>query len=33
MQPAEYENAPTWMAGTDRPVPDSEIIRIAVTRR
>jgi len=33
MPPAEYEKAPTWTAGTDRPVPDSEIIRIAVTRR
>jgi hypothetical protein len=33
MQPAEYEKAPTWMAGTDQPVPASEIIRIAVTRR
>jgi hypothetical protein len=33
MQPAEYESAPTWMAGTDRAVPDGEIIRIAVTRR
>jgi len=33
MQPAEYEKAATWTAGTDRPVADSEIIRIAVTRR
>jgi hypothetical protein len=33
MQPPEYEKAPTWMAGTDQPVPASEIIRIAVTRR
>jgi len=33
MPPAEYEKAPTWTAGTDRPVPDSEFIRIAVTRR
>jgi hypothetical protein len=33
MQPAEYEKAPTWMAGADRPVPESEIIRIAITRR
>ena len=33
MPPVEYEKAPTWTAGTDRPVPDSEIIRIAVTRR
>jgi hypothetical protein len=29
----EYEKAPTWMAGTDRPLPESEIIRIALTRR
>lgn len=33
MQPAEYEKAPTWTAGTGSPVPESEIIRIAVTRR
>ena len=33
MPPAEYEKAPTWMAGTDRPLPESEIIRIALTRR
>ena len=33
MQPAEYEKAPTWTAGTDARVPDDEIIRIAVTRR
>jgi hypothetical protein len=29
----EYDKAPTWMAGTDRPLPVSEIIRIALTRR
>ena len=29
----EYEKAPTWMAGTDRPLPESEIIRIALARR
>lgn len=33
MPPAEYEKAPTWMAGADRPLPESEIIRIALTRR
>src|SRR5260370_29272894 len=33
MPPAEYENAPTWTAGTDRPRPDSEILRIPVTPR
>ena len=33
MPPGEYEKAPTWMAGTDRPLPESEIIRIALTRR
>jgi PRC-barrel domain len=25
MPPAEYEKAPTWMAGTDRPLPESEL--------
>jgi hypothetical protein len=33
MPPAEYKKAPTWVAGTDRPLPESEIIRIALTRR
>jgi hypothetical protein len=33
MPPAEYQKAPTWMAGADRPIPGDEIIRIAVTRR
>jgi PRC-barrel domain len=33
MQPPEYASAPTWTAGKDSPVPDGEIIRIAVTRR
>jgi len=33
MPPAEYEKAPTWIAGTDCPFPKSEIIRIALTRR
>jgi hypothetical protein len=33
MPPKEYEAAPTWTEGKDAPIPDSEIIRIAVTRR
>ena len=33
MQPAEYEKAPTWMAGADRPLAEGDIIRIALTRR
>jgi hypothetical protein len=33
MPPSEYEAAPTWTEGKDVPIPDSEIIRIAVTRR
>ena len=33
MPPADYEKAPTWTVGTDQPIPESEIIRIAVTRR
>jgi PRC-barrel domain len=33
MPPAEYEQAPTWMADPDRPLAESEIIRIALTRR
>jgi hypothetical protein len=33
MQPAEYAKAPTWTAGTDLPIPQNDIIRIAVTRR
>ncbi len=33
MPPAEYEAAPTWTEGTDVPIPYSEIIHIAVTRR
>jgi hypothetical protein len=33
MQPAEYAKAPTWMAGADRPLAESDIIRIALTRR
>ena len=33
MPPAEYEAAPTWTEGKDTPIPYSEIIHIAVTRR
>jgi hypothetical protein len=33
MPPAEYEKAPTWMAGTDRPIPESDTISVALTRR
>jgi hypothetical protein len=33
MSPADYEKAPIWAVGTDRPLPESEIIRIALTRR
>jgi PRC-barrel domain len=33
MPPAEYAAAPTWMAGKDMAIPDSDTIRIAVTRR
>jgi hypothetical protein len=33
MPPAEYEAAPTWTEGKDMPIPDGDIIRIAVTRR
>jgi hypothetical protein len=33
MPPSEYEEARTWTKGKDEPIPDSEIIRIAVTRR
>src|SRR5271170_390158 len=33
MPPSEYEAAPTWTEGKDMPIPDNEIIRIAVTRR
>ena len=32
MPPAEYEKTPTWMAGTDSALPESEIIRIALWR-
>jgi len=33
MPPKQYEAAPTWTAGTDKPIPDNETIRIALTRR
>jgi hypothetical protein len=33
MPPADYDKARTWTAGTDSPLPESEIIHIAVTRR
>jgi hypothetical protein len=33
MPPSEYAAAPTWTEGKDVAIPDSEIIRIAVTRR
>jgi hypothetical protein len=33
MQPAEYAKTPAWTAGADRPFADSDIIRIALTRR
>jgi hypothetical protein len=33
MPPAEYKKTPTWVAGTDRPLPESETIRIALARR
>jgi hypothetical protein len=33
MQPAEFEKAPTWMAGADRPLAHTDVIRIALTRR
>jgi hypothetical protein len=33
MEPPEYAKAPTWTPGNDRPIPNDEIIRIAITRR
>jgi hypothetical protein len=33
MPPAEFAAAPTWTAGSDRPIPPEETIRIAITRR
>jgi hypothetical protein len=33
MVPQDYAAAPTWSEGADQPIPDNEIIRIALTRR
>ena len=33
MKPAEYAAAPTWVAGSDQPIPPDQIIRIAIGRR
>ncbi len=33
MKPAEFAAAPTWVAGTDRPIAPDETIRIAISRR
>jgi len=33
MQPDRYAVAPTWVAGTDRPLAGDEIIRVALTKR
>jgi PRC-barrel domain len=33
MRPDEYAKAPTWTAGADRSLADSDVIRIALTRR
>ena len=33
MKPAEYAAAPTWVAGTDLPIAQDQIIRIGVGRR
>jgi hypothetical protein len=33
MPPSEYEAASTWTEGRDMPIPDDDIIRIALTRR
>ena len=33
MPPAEFASAPTWVAGSDQPIPADESIRIAITRR
>jgi hypothetical protein len=33
MPPAEYAAAPTWTEGKDVAIPDTDIIRIAITRR
>jgi len=33
MDPSEYASAPTWVESGGTPIPDDEIIRIALTRR
>ena|SRR5437867_6243195 len=33
MNPSEYASAPTWVESGGTPIPDDEIIRIALTRR
>ena len=33
MQPPAWAAAPTWVAGTDRPLAGDEIIRVALTKR
>lgn len=33
MPPRDYAAAPTWQANAGRPLPNEEIIRIAITRR
>ncbi len=33
MTPADYAAAPTWVAGTDRPIAPDQIIRIGIGRR
>src|SRR5262245_32780632 len=33
MDPKEYASAPTWVESGGTPIPDDEIIRIALTRR
>jgi PRC-barrel domain len=33
MEPPQYAAAPTWSGGEDHQIPDSETIRIAITRR
>ncbi len=33
MQPDAYADAPTWVAGDDRPLAGDEVIRVALTKR
>jgi hypothetical protein len=33
MEPKEYASAPPWVEGSGAPIPDDEIIRIALTKR